>query len=944
MKFFKKLVICTLAMALTISGFPAGIMSPMETTKEVKAADNDNTTADDGSTLYYPHFLKANGTVLRDNYGKGAPVYLRGVNAGGYMLQELWMCPTENSDTVKDQTSIINTLTKRFGADKARELINTYEENYWTEQDFKNCADLGLNCIRLPIWYRNLVDENDTWYEDAFDRIDWFVETAGRYGMYVIIDMHGAYGSQNGSDHSGVDGGESKKDASQFFFGDNAADNQEKFYKMWEKIAEHYKGNPVVAGYDLLNEPYSTYRYDFTDQDETDICEQLWDIYNTAYNRVRAIDKEHVIIMEEVWRPDDLPNPNGGSNKNRNSNKTYTWENVMYEDHNYLYENYDNENNAQINSMSGKIENINDRRSRYNVPYLMGEFNYMSKDATFDEGIKLLNDNNLSWTLWSYKVVGDGTNNWGLYNQDITKADLENDDFDTIKSKWSNTSMKENTGITQYVKKYTPGKISNLTETSDAVRSESGIITVTGGTESATVTLSPEIGQKLAKDTQYKVLVDGKEMKTISPRIEAENYNEESGTGKDENKDDQYGTGNTNNIGATHNGDWTMYKDVDFGNGEATEFTARYAIRDGSVGTNPKLEIYVDSMDSNKVGTLDLVKGSNQDDWKYFRIDTVTLNKPIKGKHNIYIKYVVNENDKNVCNLDWFCFSQSTFTLEGLTPGNHTVTVERYDGSNTVAKSESVTVNVYTDPDNILTSDAVGVEGFQIRTNDRSSVAFRTVCKAPNKGSEIEVNGIKYKVKDIGTIYTLDPDTSGDAKNSKLDSSYTILDAGKTFEASDIEEGCSGYKYKGQKLYNNEKGSRTFGYLATEKGIFTDWNVEDTENTYYVRTLTNMENYLQNTFHVRAFVEAEDPEGNTVIIYGTGVADMSIPEVAAYLYKNSLASNYQGHKYLYEKILNKIPSTNPYYRNTTEDYGWNDNLYTPEEPTTVVDTVIVPKN
>lgn len=96
----------------------------------------------------------------------------------------------------------------------------------------KTAARLGVNCIRLPIWYRNLVDENGNWYSNAFDRLDWFIETAGRYGIYVIIDMHGAYGSQNGSHNSGIYGGstnQQKRDNSKLFFGTDAATNQAKF-------------------------------------------------------------------------------------------------------------------------------------------------------------------------------------------------------------------------------------------------------------------------------------------------------------------------------------------------------------------------------------------------------------------------------------------------------------------------------------------------------------------------------------------------------------------------------------------------------------------------------------------------------------------------------------------------------------------------------------------
>ena len=409
-----------------------------------KTSDVSATTT---NKIKYKDFLKANGKVLKNNYGQGDTVYLRGTNAGGYMLQEFWLTPTDYTANVTDQTDLINTLTNRFGSDAAKTLINTYESNYWKESDFDTCASLRINCIRLPIWYRNFVDENNNWYSNAFDRVDWFVEQAGKRGIYVIIDMHGAYGSQNGSDHSGVDGGNDKKGASEFFFGSNAASNQEKYYQMWEKIAEHYNSNPVVAGYDLLNEPYNEYRYNSGYSDDQ-LHSWLWNIYDNAYKRIRAKDPTHVIIMEATWEPTDLPNPD-----------TYGWENVMYEYHNYLYDDYENANGQQIANMQKRINNINS--ANYNVPSYMGEFSYFNSPSTWEQGLKLLNDSGLNWTNWTYKCVST-YGNWGLVNQSVSSVNAESDSYDTILAKWSNVgSGYLNTSLTNVFKKYTPGVISS---------------------------------------------------------------------------------------------------------------------------------------------------------------------------------------------------------------------------------------------------------------------------------------------------------------------------------------------------------------------------------------------------------------------------------------------------------------------------------------------------
>lgn len=931
MKVFKKLVIVTLILTLSVTGIPIGNVSRSEIAKTVKA--------ENGSNIQNSHFLKAAGTVLKDNYGTGKEVKLRGVNAGGYMLQELWMCPTNNNGSVKDQMGILDKLTKNFGEDRARELIQIYEENYWTESDFANCKNLGLNCIRLPIWYRNLVDEYGEWYENAFERIDWFVETAGKYGLYVIIDMHGAYGSQNGSDHSGVDGGDDKIAASQFFFGNNAKSNQEKYYAMWEKIAQHYKGNPIVAGYDLLNEPYSSYRYEYQKigMTETELCEMLWDIYDTAYQKIRKIDAEHVIIMEEMWWPDDLPAPNGKTNTDRHSDKTYNWDNVMYEDHNYNYD-YPADKSEQIASMKSKLENISAHKKEYNVPYLMGEFNYMSTNETWGDGLKLLNDYDINWTVWSYKCTEEW-GNWGLYHQNIEKVNLDSDDYDTIKRKWLKVGeCSENTGITQYIKEYAKVNTGNLTEFPNTAKLE-----ISPSEDGNKVSLTPM--ENMPGDTEYRVYIgdNSEPVQVISPKIEAENWSDMDGVYKDINYwTDQDGVA-FSNVAGTHNGDWTMYEGIDFGGGKATEFTARYSVKYEAVGTNPKLEIYIDSMkDQNLVGTLNLEKKSGET-WRTCKLGTVPLTE-ITDKHDIYIKYVVNENDKNVCNLDWFRFSaQNVNPIEVDTSkwpaGVQNITVRaRTNG----VLSEPMT---YTIDKNVLTSDAIGVTGFQVKTNNRLSygntqyaldgVAYRTICRAPKKDSKIEVGGKQYTVTNVGTIYVPDPRNEANETATYLD-----LNGGLKENTDSLNEDTYSY-YAGTGDYS----TLTFGYIATEEGILKNLD-ETSENINYVRSLAFLKNdkeycqKLQMRMLVRAFVEAVDSDGKKVLIYGSDTQDISVAEIADYIYQNSLAANYQGHDFLYKEILNKIDPSNPYYQDMTVNYGWNDNLYTPEKPTATYPTVI----
>ncbi len=387
-------------------------------------------------------FIKAQGKQLVT--AGGSNIILRGVNAGGYLLQEFWMTPVENSMNVAAESDIYNHLTERFGEKKMLKLVELYQDSYWTEQDFENCAQMGMNVIRLPFWYRNITDSNGKLKKNAFTRMDWFVKQAGKRGLYVILDFHGAPGSQNGSDHSGVDGKKDKLNASKFFFGEEAGANQELFYKLWEAVATHYKGNPVVAGYDLLNEPCCTYRYT-SHYSDGQLHQMLWTIYDEAYKRIRKIDSDHTIIMEATWDPVDLPDPAG-----------YKWENVMYEYHNYFYGDYNNAGGKQIANMKAKLDAIN--QADYNVPSYLGEFNYFSNFKAWDQGLELLNQNEISWTVWTYKTIRK-VGNWGIYYHDmkLRSINLETATYEQIKENFANMQTADcNNELKKMIEKHLP--------------------------------------------------------------------------------------------------------------------------------------------------------------------------------------------------------------------------------------------------------------------------------------------------------------------------------------------------------------------------------------------------------------------------------------------------------------------------------------------------------
>lgn len=387
------------------------------------------------SALTSSDFLKTNGTTIRKAYGNGDTVYLRGTNAGGWLVQEDWMNPTN----APDQKTMMNTLADRFGASTRDQLVATYEDNYWTTQDFDNCASMGMSVIRLPFTYMNLCDDNGNLKPDAFSRLDWFVSNCSSRGIYVILDMHGAFGSQNGMDHSGE-----INDGTQLWYNQ---DNKDKTLNLWAKVAEHYKGNPAVAAYDILNEPGIKAAATYSLQ---------WDFYHEIYKTIRSKDSDHIIIMESCWDADNLPNPS-----------KYGWTNVAYEYHYYPW-NYISDAAGQASYTAGKVSDI--ANHNYGVPTFVGEFTCFDQEEAWKNTMSAYNQQGWHWTTWAYKVTGDSS--WGIYNHNPQKVDIYNDSADTIRSKWSEVGTdkgRANSKIYNVVKAYLPGTVTLGSSSSESV-------------------------------------------------------------------------------------------------------------------------------------------------------------------------------------------------------------------------------------------------------------------------------------------------------------------------------------------------------------------------------------------------------------------------------------------------------------------------------------------
>ena len=122
----------------------------------------------------------------------------RGVNLGSWLVLEKWLVP---SVFQRLKATDEYTFCQELGPTEAERRLRRHWDAWITDKDFAWLAAHGLNAVRLPLGYWVLGGEPP--YVPAADVVDRAFAQAKAHGIGVLLDLHGAPGSQNGNDHSG---------------------------------------------------------------------------------------------------------------------------------------------------------------------------------------------------------------------------------------------------------------------------------------------------------------------------------------------------------------------------------------------------------------------------------------------------------------------------------------------------------------------------------------------------------------------------------------------------------------------------------------------------------------------------------------------------------------------------------------------------------------------
>jgi hypothetical protein len=165
--------------------------------------------------------------------------------------------------------------------------------------------------------------------------------------------------------------------------------NVDKAIALWVKLAERYKDEEWLGGYDVINEP--NWGFSDPENDRNGIGEQengpLKEYLVNVTKAIREVDKNHLIVIEG----------NGWGN-NYNGVFPLDWDdNTAISFHKYW-------NPTTDETIAGFIK----MREEQNAPLWMSESGENS-NTWFTEAISLFERNNIGWCWWTYKRLGSPT-------------------------------------------------------------------------------------------------------------------------------------------------------------------------------------------------------------------------------------------------------------------------------------------------------------------------------------------------------------------------------------------------------------------------------------------------------------------------------------------------------------------------------------------------------
>jgi endoglucanase len=319
----------------------------------------------------------------------GSPVTLRGVGLGGWMNMENFVTGYPSTESL--QRKALRTALGRGGYER---FFQRFLTAFFGEEDAQFLASLGLNSLRIPFNYRHFEDDDRPFEikQEGFAHLDRVIEACARHGVYTILDLHALPGAQNQHWHS-----DNPTHWAQFW---THRHFQDRAVHLWEAIADRYKDEEWVAGYNPVNEPGDA------------SGEVIAPFYRRLEAAIRAVDPGHVLFLDGNRYSTDFdvlgePLPN-----------------TVYTAHDYALPGFPDsgpypgisrgryvDRNVVEETFLARTEYMR----RTGTPIWIGEFGPVytgdperdeSRYRLLEDQLAIYDEHDASWALWTYKDIG----------------------------------------------------------------------------------------------------------------------------------------------------------------------------------------------------------------------------------------------------------------------------------------------------------------------------------------------------------------------------------------------------------------------------------------------------------------------------------------------------------------------------------------------------------
>ncbi|MEZ5054840.1 MAG: cellulase family glycosylhydrolase [Chitinophagales bacterium] len=310
---------------------------------------------------------------------------------------------------------------------------DTLRSPWITEADVdREDKQFGFNFVRYLIFWDAIEPQKDVFDPVYLDRVEERVNWYTSRGMYVMLDMHqdlysiifGGDGApawairSNGATPISLPNGTPwwliNIDPAvincwvNFWAYTNHKDLQDHYILAWKYVAERFKNNPYVIGYDLMNEPWGG---DLIKSFITGEFErvQLTAFYKRLIPALREVEPNKYLFFEPTPAPVTFGMPSHLSK----ITDTRSTSKLVYAPHCYPFDTHEGGGYTSTSKQQLKDwerERLKDIKLHNNTPLVVGEYGLSYGQAGFDQYLKdfgaMIDRNQWHSTYWSNDLGG----------------------------------------------------------------------------------------------------------------------------------------------------------------------------------------------------------------------------------------------------------------------------------------------------------------------------------------------------------------------------------------------------------------------------------------------------------------------------------------------------------------------------------------------------------